>query len=109
MKTDKLQLLIDNKLPSIEKKELISDIRNSPKLKQELALLMKIKEIGKQKTREILKEYSQKNNTSSIAKFSLAKIRRAAFGQNKGNNELTSLPIKDETMNDFLNDEDNLD
>ena len=109
METDKLQLLIDNKLPSQERQELIKDIKNSSRLKQELAILMKIKEIGKQKTKTILLEKTQKTKASGIAKFSLAEIRRAAFGQNKGNNDLTSLPIKDETMNDFLNDEDDLD
>ena len=105
MKTDKLQLLIDNKLDTNDRSKLINEIKNSPELKQELAILMNIREIGRQKEKTIIDLNKSKSKHSAIAKFSLAEIRRAAFGQNKANDELTSLPIKDQTLDEFLNDD----
>ena len=106
MNSDKLQLLIDNQLTGKERVELIEEIKNNPKTKQDLALLIKIKEIGRQKIKTIMSTNTHKTNPTAIAKFSLAEIRRAAFGQNKSNDDLTSLPIKDQTLDDFLNDDD---
>ena len=109
METDKLQLLVDNKLIGKDRKELIEEIKNNPKQKMELALLMKIREIGRHNLKTMIKARNPNPKHSAIAKFSLAEIRRAAFGQNKNNDDLTSLPIKDDTLNDFLNDDhDNL-
>ena len=106
MNTNKLQLLIDNKLTCEERTELIDNIKTDAHFKQELAILMKIKQIGKQKIRTVMAANKKNSKPTAIAKFSLAEIRRAAFGQNKSYDELTSLPIKDETLDDFLNDED---
>ena len=107
METKKLQLLIDNKLTVAERVEFINEIRKSPELKQELAFLMKFKEIGRRKVKEIVESNKkEKNRHYTFAKLSLSQIRRAAFGQNTSNEELTSLPIKDKTMDDFLNDDD---
>ena len=95
MKTEKLQALIDGKLSDKEKKEFISNIKQEPKLKQELANLIIVKEKGREEIRSLIKETINKTNYSPVAKYSLASIRRAAFGVDNGSNvELTYLPIK---------------
>ena len=103
MNTDKLQLLIDNKLSIEDRSNMMQEVKKDPVLKQELALLMKVRDIGRKRMGTLI---PSKKGIAVTAKFSLAEIRRAAFGQNKEElTPLTALPIKDQTMDDFLNDD----
>ena len=107
MNTKKLWALANNTIVNLKEKELlIEEIKNNHQLKQELALIMKLKEVGKEKNRSFLKSKEGKAKPSAYAKSSLSEIRHAAFGKNKQNEELTSLPIKDQILDEFLNDDD---
>ena len=107
MDTKKLQLLVDNELSGNKRADFIKEIKDDAKSKQELAHLMKIKEIGRSEIRMIINTSKSKTKANPIAKYSLASIRRAAFGNNQDSAvELTNLPIKDNTLNDFLNEDD---
>lgn len=107
MDTEKLQLLVDNELSGKKRADFIKEIKADPKSKQELAHLMKIKEIGRSEIRMIVNTSKRKTKVNPIAKYSLASIRTAAFGNNQDSPVgLTNLPIKDSTLNDFLNEED---
>ena len=107
MDTEKLQLLLDNELSGKKRADFIKEIKEDPKLKQELAHLMNIKEMGRNKIRRVINTFKNETNVYNLANASLASIRSAAFGNNQGEEvELTNLPIKDSTLNDFLNDED---
>ena len=106
MDTEKLQLLVDNELSGKERADYIKEIKDDPESKQELAHLMKIKELGRSEIRMIINTFKSKSKVNYVAKISLASIRRAAFGNNQDRVvELTNLPIKDSTLNDFLNEE----
>ena len=106
MYTENLQLLIDNKLKNPKREELINLIKNNSKVKQEFALLMNIRDIGREKIKTKIEDSDfSKKESIGIAKYSLTEIRRAAFGQNTKNDDLTSLPIKDQTLDDFLTED----
>ena len=106
MDTEKLQLLVDNDLAGKERADFIKEIKGDPKSKQGLAHLMKIKEIGRSEIRTIINKSKSKTKANPIAKNSLASIRKAAFCNNQDRAvELTNLPIKDNTLNDFLNED----
>jgi len=107
MDTEKLQLLVDNELSGKKRADFIKEIKEDSKLKQELAHLMNIKEMGRNKIRMVINTFKNEKNVYNLANTSLASIRSAAFGNNQDEEvELTNLPIKDSTLNDFLNDED---
>lgn len=107
MDTEKLQLLVDNKLSGKIRSEFIREIKEDPKLKQELAHLIRIKEMGRSKIKMLINTFKNETNDNKFTKISLASVKSAAFGNNEdGEIELTNLPIKDTTLNDFLNDED---
>ena len=105
MQIDRLQQLIDNKLNHLERTELMNELKVNPEMKQQLAVLLKVKEIGREEKRVVINLTKNKSKQTPIAKFSLSEIRRAAFGQNQANDELTNLPIKDQTLDEFLNDD----
>lgn len=107
MDNKKLWALANNTMKDIKERQLIIDeISASADLKQELALIVKLKDLGKEKKKSFLQGEMKNSGPSAYAKSSLSEIRHAAFGKNKQNDELTSLPITDNTLDDFLSDED---
>jgi len=101
METTKIQLLIDNLLSKDEQEVLILEIKNDPVKKAELALMLKIRELGRKKKVDLLKTAVQ----GTAAAISLSQIRSAAFNT-KFAFEVDPLPISEETITDFLSDND---
>jgi len=101
MKASKLQLLIDNMLNTAERKQIMDEIKNNPIMKAELAFMLKVREKG----REQKKEQLSLIKTGNMASISLSQIRSAAFNT-KFAFEVDPLPISEETITDFLTDDD---
>jgi hypothetical protein len=102
-KTNKIQKLIDNQLTKKEQEDLVNEIRNSTDLKLELALLLRIKKNHREDFKRKMKEQIQ-NGAMTIAASYLTDIKeKAAFSGDIKTDE-PILPIDEETINDFLND-----
>ena len=99
--TEKIKLLVDNKLSEKESKELIEKIKKDEKLKIEFALYSKLK----LKAREKLKAKLKKNiGIGTVASNYLEQIKHAAFANEKPIHE-EDLPIDDETIDEFLEED----
>ena len=111
-KLQQIEMLINNKLSEKESNELIAEIKNNKEMELEFALLMKLK----QKSRQFLKQqlldrmHSNSNGHPGFgpAATALGSIRSAAFSANKPSGA-EDLPIDDETIEDFLNEQEELD
>lgn len=101
MIADKLQMLIDNMLNTAERKQIMDEIKNNPIMKAELALMLEIREVGRGRKKEQLSSIKMGN----VASISLSQIRSAAFNT-KFAFEVDPLPISEETITDFLTEDD---
>ena len=106
--TDKILRLIENKISSEkEKNDLIEEIKNDKNLKTEFALLIKIKEQSREKLKMQLKQQAQiieQQGVLTPADF-LNSFSQAAFFK-IGIDNAEDLPIDDETIDDFLENDD---
>jgi len=104
-KTSKIQKLIDNQLSKKERDKIIKEIKNNNELKIEYALLLQIKEQHRERVKEDLKQKLRNTPPSGRGTAALENIATAAFIGSQGETE-TPLPITDDTIEAFLNEED---
>ena len=102
--TEQIKLLIDNKLSEKERKALIKKIKKDDNLKIEFALLSKRKMQTRSLLKKKLKEQMPITDRQTIATTALQELRLASFSKT-GILPNEDLPIDEDTINDFLEDE----
>ena len=102
--SNKIQQLIDGLLPEDKKNDLIAKIKDSKELKMEFALLTRIKKEAQSKLRGKLKERANVTMSETPASYYLQQFEAAAFSKT-GIVSDEDLPIDDDTIQDFLEDD----